>query len=155
MGAFCGWLQTNGITAEVVEDLMQHGFGVMNEPACPKESAKSSHGHQGGSGRQTDHSKVWRAAGSAGPNLPDAVVVGLAQGSSFWNEVGTLRTLGSPAAHLPAKGSSSNCGPGTSSESGSEQGMFGLDVLEEPEIPLGNCSVMDAEYVVGGMLMGP
>lgn len=126
----------NGITAEVVEDLRQQGVGVMNELACPKESARASHGLQGGSGGQTDHNKVWRTAGSAGPNLPDAVVVGLAQSSSFWNEVGTLHTLASPAAHLPAKGNPSNCGPGGNSESGSEQGMFGVDVEEEPEIPL-------------------
>lgn len=143
----------DGITAEVVEDLMQQGVGVMNELVCPMESARASRGLQGGSGGQTDHSKVWRTAGSAGPNLPDAVVVRLAQSSSFWNEVVTLRTLGSPAAHLPAKGSPSNCGPGGSSESGSEQGMFGVDVVEAPEIPLRNCSARDAEDRVGCRLM--
>lgn len=70
------------------------------------------------------------------------MVVGLAQCGFFWKEEVTLCTFGSPGALLPAKGSPS---PEGSSESGNEQWMFGVDVVGEFEIPLGNCSAKDAE----------
>lgn len=74
------------------------------------------------------------------------MVVGLAPIGFFGNVVVTLCTLGGPGAHLPAKGSPSNC-----SESGSEQWMFGVNELG---ILLGNCSAMDAEGGVGCRVKG-
>lgn len=143
-----------GRAVVLVEDLMMEGHGVMNGLAYPKERAKPSHGLLVGNGRQTDHSKVSGTAGNGSPSLTDAVVVGSVQIGFVWNEVVTLGTHWSPGAHLLAKGTPSHCGREGSSERGSEQRMFGLDVVNELGILLGNCSAMGAEGAVECKLKG-
>lgn len=82
------------------------------------------------------------------------MVVGLAQSGFFSNEVVTLCTIANPGGRRPAKGSPSHCGQAGSSESGCEQWMFGVDVVDKFGIPLGNCSAIDAGDGVGCRLKG-
>lgn len=82
------------------------------------------------------------------------MVVGSVQIGFVWNEVVTLGTYWSPGAHLLAKGTPSHCGREGSSERGSERRMFGVDVVNELGILLGNCSAMGVEGAVECKLKG-